>query len=234
MDPSKLEVFATLKEVTGFLNIQAHHEKFTNLSAFRNLETIGGRHLTEYFSSLYIVKTSMTSLDLRSLRKITSGGVAILENADLCYAKDINWSKIMRSQNHNTAVQNNKDANQCIIEGRKCDSECSNDGCWGPGSKLCLYCKSFQVGQECVASCDPHLGLFREYRNIKDNQCMKCDKECELTCRGPGPSNCDKCKNATLNTPKGPICVSECPEGKYNDPLLGKNIKIRNITAILE
>ena len=54
MDPSRLEVLSTLKEVTGFLNIQSHHEKFRNLSAFRNLEVIGGRHLTEYFSSLYL------------------------------------------------------------------------------------------------------------------------------------------------------------------------------------
>ena len=58
--------------------------------------------------ALYIVKTSLTSLALRSLRKISSGGVAILENADLCYVKDIKWSKIMRSQNHNFAVDNNK------------------------------------------------------------------------------------------------------------------------------
>ena len=58
MDPARLEVFATIKEVTGFINIQAHHPRFTNLSVFRNLEIIGGRHLTEYFSALYIVKTS--------------------------------------------------------------------------------------------------------------------------------------------------------------------------------
>jgi len=227
MNPSKLEVFSTLKIVTGFLNIQAHHEKFTNLSAFRNLETIGGRHLTEYFSTLYIVKTSLTSLDLRSLRKITSGGVAILENEDLCYAEDIKWSKIMRSQNHNLAVQNNKNVGRCTNEGEKCDPQCSNDGCWGPGNQLCLSCKSFQVGQECVESCDPNLGLYRAYgimagNNMNEKQCMKCDKECELTCRGAGPHNCDKCKHATLNTPQGPLCVSECPEGKYDDPLLGK------------
>ena len=50
MDPARLEVLTSLHEITGFLNIQAHHENFTNLNAFRNLEIIGGRHLTEYFS----------------------------------------------------------------------------------------------------------------------------------------------------------------------------------------
>ena len=138
---NKLEIFSTLKEVTGFLDIHAHHENFTSLNAFRNLETLGGRHLTEYFSSLYIEKTSLTSLGLQSLRKITSGGVTILDNEDLCYVNDIKWSKIMRSKNHNIAVQNNKMARRCNIEGQKCDTQCSNDGCWGPGSKLCVSCK---------------------------------------------------------------------------------------------
>lgn len=35
MHPDKLEVFSTLKEVTGFINIQGSHKDFTNLSYFR-------------------------------------------------------------------------------------------------------------------------------------------------------------------------------------------------------
>jgi len=69
---------------------------------------------------------------------------------------------------------------------------------------------------------------------MNDKQCMKCDKECALTCRGQGPGNCDKCKHATLSTPKGPVCVAECPEGKYNDPLLGEYlIKLLPLMNIL-
>ena len=37
MDPSRLEILSSLKEVTGFLNIQADHVNFTTLEAFRNL-----------------------------------------------------------------------------------------------------------------------------------------------------------------------------------------------------
>jgi L1 cell adhesion molecule len=125
--------------------IQAHHPRFTNLSAFRNLEVIGGRHLTEYFSALYIVKTSLESLNLKSLRKIRSGSVAILENNDLCYAENINWQRIMKSQSHNTLLQNNKPPEQCHVEGHVCDAQCSLEGCWGPGAALCLTCKTFQV-----------------------------------------------------------------------------------------
>lgn len=141
MDPSRLEALSTVKEVTGFLNIQAHHPNFTNLNAFRNLEIIGGRHLTEYFSSLYIVKTSLTSLNMRKLNVIRSGSVAILENEDLCYAQDIVWTKIMKSQSHNTLLQNNRPTQKCRLEAKTCDSQCSLDGCWGPGKGMCLACK---------------------------------------------------------------------------------------------
>ena len=214
MDPAKLEVLSTIKEITGFLNIQAHNPKFKNLNALRNLEVIGGRHLTEFFSSLYIVKTSLTSLDLRSLRKIRSGNVAILENGELCFAQEVNWSKLMKSSNHNTMLENNKSPESCHQEGHVCDDQCSAEGCWGPGNKLCLSCKTFQVGFECVASCDPALGLYQS----SDRQCMKCDKECDGPCTGQGADQCSKCKN----TKDGPFCVEKCPVGKYNNRTLGE------------
>jgi len=210
MDPSRLDLFSTIKEVTGYINIQAHHPKFSNLSALRNLEIIGGRTLTEYFSALYIVKTSLESLDLKSLRKIRSGSVAVLENNDLCYAEKINWQRIMKSQQHNTLLQNNKPPEQCHLEKHVCDEQCSGEGCWGPGNKMCLSCKTFQVADECVSSCNPTKGLFQ---SSGDLQCMKCNAQCDLTCTGPGPKECDKCKNVK----DGPFCVEECPMSKYNN-----------------
>ena len=208
MDPVKLEVLTSLHEITGYLNIQAHHENFTNLEAFRNLEIIGGRTLTEYFSSLYIVKSSLTSLAMRGLRKIRSGSVAILENKDLCYAEKINWQKIMKSTSHNTLLQNNRPTQTCILESKICDAQCSNDGCWGPGKGMCIACKNYAVENECVASCDPNLGLYK----ASERSCMKCDPECKMTCTGSGPGLCDECKH----TKDGPFCVKECPDGKYD------------------
>lgn len=35
MHPDRLEVFSSLKEITGYLNIQASHSDFKNLSYFR-------------------------------------------------------------------------------------------------------------------------------------------------------------------------------------------------------
>ena len=217
MEPSRLEALSTVKEITGYLNVQAHHKDFRTLDALRNLEVIGGRQLTEYFSSLYVVKTSLTSLNLRSLRKIRSGSVAILENKELCFTSKIEWQKIMKSPSHNTLLQANKEDQQCINQGHVCHPQCSGEGCWGPGNKLCLSCKKFQVEDECVASCDPNIGL---YKSSEANKCMKCDEECELTCSGPGPGNCDRC----AHTKDGPFCVAECPTGKYDDRRYGECI----------
>ena len=143
-------------------------------------EIIGGRHLTEYFSSLYIVKTSLVSLNMRSLKEIRSGTVAILENKDLCYAPNIDWKQVMKSSSHNTLLDNNRMPENCILESEICDPQCSSYGCWGPGKGMCLSCKNFVVESECVGSCDPNLGLYK----ASELECMKCHPECNLTCSG--------------------------------------------------
>ncbi|XP_039287405.1 epidermal growth factor receptor [Nilaparvata lugens] len=208
MHPDSLEVFSTLKEVTGYINIQGDHPDFTNLSYFRNLEVIGGRQLTEYFSSLYIVKTSLKSLGLRALKKVHSGSVAILENKNLCFAQGIDWNRIKKSHEHTTMLQNNKHDDQCKKEGLVCDVQCSLEGCWGPGPDQCLACKNYQLGTTCLEDCDAVAGMYK----AGGNMCMPCHEECESTCHGPGPDKCTRCKHVK----DGPFCVQTCPDSKYN------------------
>lgn len=113
MHPDRLEVFSTLREVTGFINIQGDHPDFTNLSYFRNLEVIGGRQLMDtFFASLYIVKTKLVSLDLKSLKQIKAGTVTILENRNLCFADGIAWEKIQKSP-EKPSIHNNRNQSEC-------------------------------------------------------------------------------------------------------------------------
>ena len=114
--------------------------------------------MTEYFSALYIVKTSLNALHLHSLNLIRAGSVAILENKALCFADSVNWTKIMRSQQHAIFLQNNSLQEQCKELGLTCSVECSGDGCWGLGPQQCLACAHFQLDDTCVESCDPKLG----------------------------------------------------------------------------
>lgn len=158
MHPDRLEVFSTLRQVTGFVSIQASHPDFKNLSYFRDLEEIGGRQLTEYFAALYIVKTSLVSLNLRALKKVRAGSVAILENKDLCFAKSIDWKKVRRSNTHSILLQSNGDEDSCRIKGLVCDPQCATDGCWGPGPDECLSCRSYKLGDTCIEGCNTSRG----------------------------------------------------------------------------
>ncbi|KAK5642470.1 hypothetical protein RI129_008637 [Pyrocoelia pectoralis] len=209
MHPDQLQVFTTLKEITGFLNIQAYHQDFKNLSCFRNLEVIGGRTLHDYFSSLYIVKTSLESLDLRSLHRINSGTVAILENKHLCFAEKINWKKIKKSTEHSAMLQNNRSPDNCSAAGLVCDEQCTKDGCWGKGPDQCLACANYRVGKMCLQNCSVIPGIYRANNEV----CELCDEQCGSKCDGPGPDKCTTCKHLR----DGPFCVSKCPTSKYGD-----------------
>jgi epidermal growth factor receptor len=123
----------------------------------RNLEVIGGRDKAEFFSSLYIVKTSLRALHLRSLNKIKSGGVSILENHDLCFASTIDWKIIMKGK-AGDQVTNNSPEEKCRVDGEVCSSQCSSDGCWGAEPSDCLSCAKFRLGDQCVPSCNATVG----------------------------------------------------------------------------
>lgn len=208
MHPDSLEVFSTLTEVTEYINIQGSHEKFTNLSYFRNLKVIGGRKKVDnYFASLYIVKTALKSLELKSLKKINSGAVVIVENENLCFAPQISWKKIQKSSENQNIIENNKSEAECKAEHLVCDAQCSSEGCWGAGPDQCLSCANYQFGDKCVENCNIYTGMYKAGPKI----CKACHPECHSTCIGPGPEHCTRCKNAR----DGPFCVSKCPETKY-------------------
>lgn len=184
MHPDRLSVFKTLKEITGFLNVQGSHKDFVNLSYFSNLEIIGGRQTHDFYSSLYIVKTSLKSLGLRSLRKIRAGGVSILENKNLCLST-INWDQILSKPQSNTvSIKKNADEYECESNGLICDKQCSKDGCWGPDPTECLSCRSYKLEDKCVESCDTQKGVYDT--GSEKLICAYCDEQCDGQCSGPG------------------------------------------------
>ncbi|MCL4143179.1 UNVERIFIED_CONTAM: hypothetical protein GTU68_019816, partial [Idotea baltica] len=209
MRPSKLEVFSTLKEVTGYISIQASDPEFTNLSFLRNLEVIGGRETTEYFSSLYIVKTSLKSLGLRSLKRIRSGSVYILENSNLCFGDSIEWRELIKGDDPKSQLlmQNNRKSESCKDDGFVCNKECSEDGCWDVGEDQCLSCRNFKLGERCVNNCS-----LPEIYEMNSKECAYCHEECEGGCHGRDSSHCVRCRNVR----DGPFCVAECPSTKFD------------------
>ncbi|XP_035265410.1 receptor tyrosine-protein kinase erbB-4-like isoform X2 [Anguilla anguilla] len=213
LDPEKLNVFRTVREITGFLNIQSWPENMTDLSVFSNLATIGGRSLYSGISLLILKQQWISSLQLQSLSEISAGNVYITNNSQLCYYNTVNWTSLFRTGNQKVLIRNNREPRECTLERMVCDPLCSDGGCWGPGPDQCLSCRFFSRGRICVESCNLYEGDVREFAN--GSVCLECDAQCEraeddmLTCHGPGPDHCVKCSHFK----DGPNCVEKCPDG---------------------
>ncbi|KAI4892904.1 hypothetical protein NFI96_021483 [Prochilodus magdalenae] len=218
LDPQKLKVFSTVREITGILNIQSWPAQLHDLSFFSNLTIIRGRSLHPPFSLLVMKVDSLKSLGLRSLREINDGSVYISNNTNLCYHHTVDWLKIFTTPRRQRRlafndIKFNKPQNQCEAEGRVCDPLCSDAGCWGPGPEQCLFCRNHSRHGTCVAQCNIYSGETREFEG-KGGECRACHPEClpqegKATCHGEGADECVACANVM----DGPYCVSSCPNG---------------------
>ncbi|XP_056287285.1 receptor tyrosine-protein kinase erbB-4-like isoform X2 [Pseudoliparis swirei] len=215
LDPELLNVYRTVKEITGFLNIQSWPENMTDLSVFSSLSTIGGRSLYSGSGiSLLILKQRwISSLQFQSLDEISAGNVYIFNNSRLCFYNTVNWTSLFRTPSQKVLIRNNRDPKECTQQQMVCDEMCSDGGCWGPGPDQCLSCRYFRRGRACVESCGLFDGEMREFAN--GSVCLECDSQCEkmdgntMSCFGQGPDQCVKC----FHFKDGPNCVEKCPDG---------------------
>ncbi|CAL8320860.1 unnamed protein product [Merluccius merluccius] len=158
LDPEKLNVFRSVREITGFLNIQSWPDNMTDLSVFSNLVTIGGRALYSGISLLVLKQQGISSLQLQSLNEISAGNVHIAENSRLCYYDTVNWTSLFRAPNQKFLIRNNRGPHECSKHHMVCDPLCSDAGCWGPGPDQCLTCRFFSRGRTCVETCNLYEG----------------------------------------------------------------------------
>ncbi|KAJ0023764.1 hypothetical protein NQD34_003663 [Periophthalmus magnuspinnatus] len=216
LDPEKLKIFNTVREITDILSIQSWPESMSDLSVFSNLETIEGRSLYKSYSLMVMKIPSITSLGLRSLRRINDGSVYITGNKQLCYHHSLNWSRIFNSnikkRQKQIDIKDNCPQETCAMEGHICDPLCS-DGCWGPGPDQCVSCRNYSRGGTCVSECMFLSGSRREFASAS-GECLPCHSECKVqegknTCLGPGADQCVSCANFQ----DGPHCVPSCPQG---------------------
>uniref|UniRef100_A0A3B4B3B7 receptor protein-tyrosine kinase n=1 Tax=Periophthalmus magnuspinnatus TaxID=409849 RepID=A0A3B4B3B7_9GOBI len=191
MDPAQLDVFKTVKEITGYLWIQTWPKNINSLSPFKNLEIIRGRTKASGSRSLAIAQLDIEYLGLRSLKEISDGDVAIMKNQNLCYTKESHWSHLFKSK---------------TLKNNTCDRKCTTDGCWGPGPEMCFACRDFSRDGSCVDNCNILEGEQREV--VVNKTCAACHPEC-LPMNGTGSGNCTKCANFK----DGLFCVARCPQG---------------------
>lgn len=213
MHPSRLKVFETIRNITGYLNIQAAHPDFKDLSFFSKLEIIGGRQTTDMFHALSIIKTSLVSLNLRSLKRVISGKIVIEENRELCFANTTQFVKLGIAREDDITIRNNGDDKNCRAWGLKCHEQCGQGGCWGPGPEECLSCNNYKLDDYCVNNCTSTKSIGILSFDSGNRTCSKCHPECKGGCSERTARNCWQCKNFK----DGPYCVPECPKHKYND-----------------
>ncbi|XP_041816926.1 melanoma receptor tyrosine-protein kinase [Chelmon rostratus] len=216
MDPAKLEYFRTVKEITGFLLIQSWPENLTSLSVFENLEIIRGRTTRALHSFLVIGVKHLRWLGLRSLKEVSAGRVLLKDNPQLCYTQSKQWTRLFRSGDQTITMRDNAPPDVCEQQNRTCDTECTEEGCWGPGPTVCVSCRHFNHRGRCVPLCNLLRGEPREVE--VNGSCVECHPECLLktgipTCHGPGPDQCSQCAQFK----DGPHCVSRCPHGVLGD-----------------
>ena len=63
-------------------------------------------------SALLIHRTSLRSFDLDSLEEIRSGNVIVTYNADLCYASNIQWKKLV-ARGRRLSIRENRNYMRC-------------------------------------------------------------------------------------------------------------------------
>ncbi|XP_070569491.1 epidermal growth factor receptor-like isoform X4 [Ptychodera flava] len=207
----ELDVLKTVREVTGYVNIFHSGAQQLDLSFLENLEIIQGRDLYEGYA-LNIMGTTLRSLGMVSLRKISMGNVFIQHNSYLCYVTSAMFDDILENTNIQKAnVKRNRNRTTCENEGAVCHEECTSTGCWGPRADECIECKNYKLGDQCVKECD----LENEQYLVSeiDRECGLCHPECLGSCSGPGADNCTSCKHFQ----DGPFCKEECPVTKYGD-----------------
>uniref|UniRef100_A0A8C1XDA6 Receptor protein-tyrosine kinase n=1 Tax=Cyprinus carpio TaxID=7962 RepID=A0A8C1XDA6_CYPCA len=189
LDPDRLNVFRTVREITGFLNIQSWPENMTDLAVFSNLATIGGRSLYSGISLLILKQRWISSLKFQSLKEISAGNVYMTNNSQLCFYNTVNWTSLFRTSTQRALIKNNRDPREC--------SECRS-------ISALIYTSICSVTV---------ISSKEDYTN--GSVCVECDSQCEkageksLTCHGPGPDHCVKC----LHLKDGPNCVEKCPDG---------------------
>uniref|UniRef100_A0A8C7MJU8 receptor protein-tyrosine kinase n=1 Tax=Oncorhynchus kisutch TaxID=8019 RepID=A0A8C7MJU8_ONCKI len=138
MDPAKLDVFKTVREITG---------KSVSLSLPSPLSPSSSGTV-----SLAMTQLTITHLGLRSLKEISDGDVVITRNSNLCYTKKCHWKQLFKSDRQTIQLESNAHAAACGLQNNTCDTMCTRYGCWGPGPTMCFACQDYSRTGSCYVS----------------------------------------------------------------------------------
>lgn len=98
-----------------------------------------------------ITNSSLSTLGLVSLKSVKQG-VIIKHNTQLCVNHSVAfWQDLLPKSGGVLSIADNKPEEKC----GPCDSECDDQGCWGPEPSECRRCRYLiEFDDTCVTSCD--------------------------------------------------------------------------------
>uniref|UniRef100_A0A8C9VK47 Receptor protein-tyrosine kinase n=1 Tax=Scleropages formosus TaxID=113540 RepID=A0A8C9VK47_SCLFO len=192
LDPNQLGVFRSLREITGYLYIEAWPETWRNLSVFENLEFIRGRMLYRGVFSLGVQSLNVESLGLRSLRNVAGGLILIHNNSRLCYTSSLPWKALLPPDR----------SAQFIVTANRSPQDCGTTTVL-PCLRVCL-CGSPPPGTAGSV-------VVRGHSTTSD-RCVTLTPE-RSPCPWQGAHQCREC----LRFQDGDVCVSRCPSGVKED-----------------
>ncbi|CAC5405099.1 EGFR [Mytilus coruscus] len=139
LHPYQLNVFKSVKQITGVVVVQGKHKDFKDLSFLGNLTTIYGRGAKRYQgAALSVAYSSIEALNLTSLKRIRNGNVVIAFNDKLCYVETVKFTNLFRRKEQQAKVVKNRSKLECELTGKRCSSVCGTNGCWGPRRENCV------------------------------------------------------------------------------------------------
>lgn len=217
----QLNVFKTVKEITGYLMVQGGNQAMSDLSFLSNLQIIHGRDLDIALNAFSAFMTNLNSLELISLRSIKNGKISLFGNKELCFIEGTDFTQLLTVQKNQdqgfkikdyVQSRDNRPPEDCKRDGDVCHQSCSDEGCWGKGANKCLNCRSFKIDNSsniCIEDCTRAPMLY----NAGNKLCKFCDEECLDSCYGEGPGNCTLCKHVTIRgKDNSTTCLNQCPE----------------------
>jgi len=237
----QLSVFENVREITGSLAIESWGKNLEDFCVFRNLEKIGGRHLSHDEYALIIAlkstEANVKTLCFDSLKELTNGNVYLQCNAYIDFLHSVDWTTLWT----NNSKQSLKISKQeCKKSLSPCNEQCDN-GCWGWKAFQCRNCKKFTdytdenglrtnlpkiVGgfkipgidnTTCVETCNFTKGVYADETKKDEKRCLPCHEQCYKTCIGPTASNCTdllskRCKHFLIDSNR---CVPKCPTNYF-------------------
>uniref|UniRef100_A0A8C5W5D5 Receptor protein-tyrosine kinase n=1 Tax=Microcebus murinus TaxID=30608 RepID=A0A8C5W5D5_MICMU len=196
LDPEKLNVFQTVREITGYLNIQSWPPHMHNFSVFSNLTTIGGRIRGVELMASPGNEPCFLVAEGKVCDPLCSSGGCWGPGPGQCLSCR-NYSRGGVCVTHCNFLNGEPREFAHEAECFSCHSECQlMEGtvtCNGSGSDACAQCAHFRDGPHCVSSCPNGVlgakGPIYKYPDIQ-NECRPCHENCTQGCKGPELQDC--------------------------------------------